>query len=42
MAVRETSMRKTSLHTWIAMFLCVLAVAAEVVQTGTLQLSFSF
>jgi hypothetical protein len=33
-------MRKTKLHAWITMFLCVLAVAAEAVQGGSIHLPF--
>lgn len=33
-------MRKTKLHTWITMLFCVLAVAAEAVRTGSIQLPF--
>lgn len=33
-------MRKTKLHAWIAMFFCVLAVAAEAVTTGSIHLPF--
>jgi hypothetical protein len=33
-------MRKTQLHTWIAMFFCVLAVAAEALNSGALHLPF--
>jgi hypothetical protein len=33
-------MRKTQLHTWIVMFFCVLAVAAEAFNSGSLHLPF--
>jgi hypothetical protein len=33
-------MRKTQLHTWITMFFCVLAVAAEALHNGALHLPF--
>jgi hypothetical protein len=33
-------MRKTQVHTWIAMLICVLAVAAEAVQSGSIHLPF--
>ena len=33
-------MRKTQLHTWIAMLFCVLAVAAEAFKSGAIHLPF--
>jgi hypothetical protein len=33
-------MRKTQLYVWITMFFCALAVAAQVVQAGTIHLPF--
>jgi hypothetical protein len=33
-------MRKTQLHIWITMMFCALAMAAQAVQTGTIQLPF--
>jgi hypothetical protein len=36
----EFQMRKTQVHTWIAMFFCVLAVAAEALKTGAIHLPF--
>jgi hypothetical protein len=33
-------MRKTQVHTWIAMLFCVLAVAAEAVESGAIHLPF--
>lgn len=33
-------MRKTQLHVWIAMMFCVVAMAAQAVQTGAIHLPF--
>jgi hypothetical protein len=33
-------MRKTQVHTWIAMLISELAVAAEAVQSGSIHLPF--
>ncbi len=33
-------MRKTQVHTWIAMLFCVLAVAAEAIKGGAVPLPF--
>ena len=33
-------MRKTKLHVWITMLFCALAVAAEAMNVGSIQLPF--
>jgi hypothetical protein len=33
-------MRKTKLYAWITMFLCLVAVATEAVQAGSIRLPF--
>lgn len=33
-------MQKTKLHVWITMFFCLLALAAEALDVGSIQLPF--
>jgi hypothetical protein len=38
--MREQDMRKTTLHVWITLFFCALAMAAEAVHGGSIPLPF--